>query len=92
MFWMQITKFYYVRHFTIGYYVIRYIYASRQVRIIYQVRIFLLLPVTRRTWVWDKRKYRTVLRQISIRHLSASHYVLFLSILDLNIYLENSTF
>jgi len=43
---MQITKFYYARHFTIGYYVIRYIYASRQVRIIYQVWIFFLLPVT----------------------------------------------
>jgi uncharacterized membrane protein YcaP (DUF421 family) len=46
MFWKQITKFDYVRNFTIGYYVIRPIYATTLARIIYQVRIFLLLPVT----------------------------------------------
>jgi hypothetical protein len=42
---MLITEFYYGRHFTIGYYVILYIYATRQVRIIYQVRIFFSLNI-----------------------------------------------
>jgi hypothetical protein len=64
-------KFYNVRHFTIGYYVIRYIYATRQVRIIYQVQTFLLISFTMVGLEFEAmRKCRTVLRQTSLHHLS----------------------
>jgi hypothetical protein len=70
---MQITKYHYVRHFAIGYYVIRYIYATHQVRIIYQVRIFLLLPVTMVGHEFEAmRNCRTLIRQTSLHHLSTS--------------------
>jgi len=70
---MQIMKFYNVRHFIIGYYVIHYIYATRQVRIIYQVRTFFLISFTMLGLKFEAmRKCSTVLRQTSPHHLSAS--------------------
>jgi hypothetical protein len=70
---MQMTKFYNVRHFTIGYYVIHYIYATRKVRIIFQVQHFLLIYFTIVGLEFEAmRKCRTVLRQTSLYHLSAS--------------------
>ena len=55
---MQITKYYYVRHFRIGDYVFRYIYATRQVLIIYQVQILFYFLLS--YWDMNLRQWENV--------------------------------